>query len=222
MSKNCGFFVLLLIPAILTLVLLSFSISVDWWIDIKKTELTEYQAKSVKEFENFKEANIDDAQTNINYFYIEKLWPFTTRFGLYSKCVEYKRLYLKLSNSFITTNKNSIIKSSLIHYPKYIISNSNQSKPCDSANQVRCYYNNQCVVGKRFVKQTLTIFSIFISFVFLILFKAVIVSSIVLINPMSNFVMLTRVTNTKIISNSIVTPSVGCLRKYAVNKSRCV
>jgi hypothetical protein len=68
---------------------------------------------------------------------------------LYSKCVEYRKFYLKLSNNFLTTNINSIIKSSLIHYPEYIISNKNQNKPCDNDNQVRCYYNNECIDGKR-------------------------------------------------------------------------
>ena len=150
MSKNCCFFTLLLIPAILTLGLLAFSISVDWWIDIKEIELKKYQEKTEIEFKNYKDSNTDKGQSNIEWFYIEKLWPLTKRFGLYSKCVEYKKIYLKLSNNFITTNKNSIIKSSLIHYPDYIISNKNENKPCGGDdNQVRCFYNNECVVGKR-------------------------------------------------------------------------
>ena len=92
---------------------------------------------------------MDVGQTNLDYFYVEKLWPFTKRFGLYSKCVEYKKLHLKVSNSFLTNNRVPIIKSSLIHYPKYIIFNKNASKPCDSTDQVRCYYNGECVRGKR-------------------------------------------------------------------------
>jgi hypothetical protein len=149
MAKHYLFFTLLLIPALITFGLLAFSITVDWWIDIKETDLKNYQNKNEIDFENYEKLKQDEGQKNIDYFYIEKLWPFQKRFGIYSKCVEYKKLYLKVSNDFLTKNKISTIKSSIINYPKYIMFNKNVTTPCESADEVRCFYNGQCVKGKK-------------------------------------------------------------------------
>lgn len=151
MANNCCYFTVLFIPAILTFGLLAFSVSFDWWLDIKDDDLKLYQNQTQFDYDNYNKQNIDNGQTNIDYIYIEKLWPFIKRDGLYSRCLQYRKLYLKLSHNFLITQKISTIKSSKINYPKYIIKNKElePQSSCEQPDHIRCYSNNECVRGKR-------------------------------------------------------------------------
>ena len=96
-------------------------------------------------------------QTPVSFVYITKLWPFTKYKSLYSECIEYKKMHLKLSTSYLNQiNKAPIIGP--INYGPYLTYVKGQlmedargeNKQCDNKiGYIKCVLNQQCVPGKK-------------------------------------------------------------------------
>jgi hypothetical protein len=157
-EKRIVFFVLLIVPSLITIGFLAYSILSDKWYRIKSDDLKQYKLKSEEDYQTFIET-IDLGQANLDYFYIEKQWPFIKHDGIYSKCIEYHTIFLKISTSYLMFVNKPLIKSAKIHYPKFIVNKINGDEAnngdhadgsCDpSVGYVRCASKNECVVGKK-------------------------------------------------------------------------
>jgi len=80
---------------------------------------------------------------------LTKLWPFVKYKSLYSECIEYRKLNLKISAAFLNQpNKEPVIGT--INYGKFLNKLSNDSKNnCDSkTGMIQCLLTQDCVHGK--------------------------------------------------------------------------
>jgi hypothetical protein len=85
----------------------------------------------------------------VDYVYLTKLWPFVKYKSLYSECIEYKKLNLKISSSFLNQpNKELLIGT--INYGKLLDKRANESLlVCDAkAGMIKCLLTQTCVHGK--------------------------------------------------------------------------
>ena len=85
----------------------------------------------------------------VDYVYLTKLWPFVKYKSLYSECIEYKKLNLKISSSFLNQpNKELLIGT--INYGKLLDKRVNESLLlCDAkAGMIKCLLTQTCVHGK--------------------------------------------------------------------------
>jgi hypothetical protein len=154
-GKRIFFFILLLVPSLITIGFLTYSILSDKWYRIKSEELNNFKTKSEEEYQNFVD-NIDIGQSNIDYFYIEKQWPFIKHDGIYSKCTEYHKIFLKISTSYLLLVNKPLFKSANIHYPKFITNsinadgnNDDNDASCESTGFVKCATKSECIPGTR-------------------------------------------------------------------------
>ncbi len=85
----------------------------------------------------------------VDYVYLTKLWPLVKYKSLYSECIEYKKLNLKISSSFlIQPNKEFFIGT--INYGKLLDKRANESLLlCDAkVGMIKCLLSQSCVHGK--------------------------------------------------------------------------
>lgn len=83
-----------------------------------------------------------------DYVYVTKLWPFIKYKGLYSECVQYFRLRMRISKSYlIMENKEPVV--GMIDYLDSINNASRASLGCnEKAGQIACLLSRKCVNGR--------------------------------------------------------------------------
>ena len=90
-------------------------------------------------------------QTKTSFVFIKKLWPFSKFKGLYSECVSYTPLRLKISRSFLNMeNKEPIVGS--IDYMGNLNAARNAVDCDEKAGKISCLLSKKCVTGKRYFK----------------------------------------------------------------------
>ena len=84
----------------------------------------------------------------VDYVYLTKLWPFVKYKSLYSECIEYKKVNLKISSAFLTQpNKEPLLGT--VSYGKLINQLTNNSQiHCEKPGMIKCLVSQQCVQGK--------------------------------------------------------------------------
>lgn len=109
-----------------------------------------YNDESVQSENLFKQAGASSKQTvkkaQPNYVYITKLWPFRKYKSLYSDCVEYKKLNLRLSVSYLTSSHKEPIIGDIHYYENNITS---QESCNEKSGNIKCLFTQQCRSGKR-------------------------------------------------------------------------
>lgn len=89
----------------------------------------------------------------IDYIYVTKLWPFVKYKSLYSECVEYHKIKLKMSLSYLTTEKKEPIVGDLHYYDNTAyFPNINDDSPatCAKKSMIYCSFTKTCKYGKRY------------------------------------------------------------------------
>ena len=82
----------------------------------------------------------------VDYVFIRRLWPLVKYKSLYSECVEYQSLPLKISAAFLTLpNKEPLVGG--VDYGK--VTQRSTGRQCEAnKGMVRCLLSQQCVYGK--------------------------------------------------------------------------
>ncbi|CAF0793214.1 unnamed protein product [Brachionus calyciflorus] len=159
----------LLVPSLASITLLIYSIISDTWLTIDYIKLENLTKNYRGDFEIYKNKyelfdpsqNSDQfSSDNLfntkklgnkqdleypNYVYITKLWPFRSSKSLYSECLQYHELKLKLSVSYLQMEK----KEPLVGTIHYFNKKNNDRIICDEkSGMIKCVFNGQCRQGK--------------------------------------------------------------------------
>lgn len=83
-----------------------------------------------------------------NFVYVTKLWPFVKLKSLYSECVEYHRLRLKMSTAYLTLERKEPIVG-VIDYIDGSLREGEHDSACDEkSGKIQCLFSKKCVTGK--------------------------------------------------------------------------
>jgi hypothetical protein len=81
-----------------------------------------------------------------NYVYVTKLWPFVKYKTLYSESIQYHKLRLKLSVSYLTNERKEPLIGKIDYLENFSSVNANE---CDEKNgKIMCLMSRSCVTGK--------------------------------------------------------------------------
>lgn len=115
--------------------------------DYDQTEPDNLFNKALSKPSNSKESpTLTLIKNNPNYVYITKLWPLTKSKSLYSDCLEYKELKLKLSVSYLTSDNK---KEPIIGNIHYFENQSSETRCDEKSGMIKCLFTDKCRIGKR-------------------------------------------------------------------------
>ena len=84
-----------------------------------------------------------------DYVYVTKLWPLTVSKSLFSECIAYEKLKLKVSLAYLgQPGKEPLVAR--VHYGPTLLATyaEQQSRACDGRiGMVKCLLTQQCVKG---------------------------------------------------------------------------
>ena len=82
-----------------------------------------------------------------DHVYVTKLWPLVKSKSLYSECVRYEKLTLKLSLQYLSMENKEPIAGT-IHYGHLLNASRQVNEPCKGKiGTISCLLNNECVQG---------------------------------------------------------------------------
>jgi hypothetical protein len=98
------------------------------------------------------QATSNNQHHRIDYIYVTKLWPLVKSKSLYSDCVEYHKLRLKLSLGYLTLDKKEPIGGQLHYYDNaaYFTDEQNPAGSCQKKAMIYCNFTKTCKQGKRY------------------------------------------------------------------------
>ena len=105
-----------------------------------------YDAENIdQDMKKLRKKRSSSSSTSKEFVYVTKLWPMIKSKSLYSECIRYEKLTLRMSMSYLNlSNKEPIVGT--IHYGNGLLNAS--SETCTGkVGMISCLLSNECVQG---------------------------------------------------------------------------